>query len=283
MFGRRTSGSVVCPSCGSLVGVRDERCYSCGRANPGMWGFAPALRQLGNDLGFVPFVIGTASVVYLLSLLVSAGEVDMSPGFNMLGPGQRAYILLGASGAVPVFGLGHWWTVLSAIWLHAGLLHFAFNMLSVRSIGPITAEAIGPARTVIIYVVAGAAGFVLSSVAYVYFPALPFLRGASVTVGASGCIFGLIGALVHYGRVSGSSAIHAQAKQWAIAMVFYALFMQGVDTYAHLGGFIAGYVLSAFFNPLTRERGDHILIAVAVVVMSLLAIVASFWTGRVLL
>ena len=46
MLRRKTSGSVVCPSCGSLVGVNDERCYTCGRANPGMWGFAPALRHL---------------------------------------------------------------------------------------------------------------------------------------------------------------------------------------------------------------------------------------------
>lgn len=283
MFNRRTSGSVVCPSCGSLVGVKDDKCYSCGRANPGMWGFAPVLRQFGNDLGFVPFVIGTAAVVYLLSLLVSAGQVDLQPGFGMLGPGDRAYILLGASGALPVFGLGHWWTILSAIWLHGGLLHFAFNMLSVRVIGPITADVLGPARTVVVYVVAGACGFLLSSVAYVYFPPLPFLNGARVTVGASGCIFGLIGALVHYGRRSGSSLIHQQAKQWALAMVFYAILMPGVDTYAHLGGFLSGYGMSAFFNPLTRERGDHMLMALAAIAVSLLAILASVWTGRTLL
>ena len=71
MFQRRTSGSVVCPSCGSLVGVRDDKCYTCGRANPGLWGFAPALRQLGTDLGFVPIVIGGCSVLYVLTLLAS--------------------------------------------------------------------------------------------------------------------------------------------------------------------------------------------------------------------
>jgi hypothetical protein len=49
MFKRQTTGSVVCASCGYLVGVRDETCYHCGRRNPGLWGFAPALRSLGND------------------------------------------------------------------------------------------------------------------------------------------------------------------------------------------------------------------------------------------
>src|SRR5262245_27468498 len=69
VFQRKTSGSVVCPSCGSLVGVRDDKCYSCGRANPGLWGFAPLLRQLGRDLGFVPLVIGSSAILYLLTLL----------------------------------------------------------------------------------------------------------------------------------------------------------------------------------------------------------------------
>jgi hypothetical protein len=105
---------------------------------------------------------------------------------------------------------------LSATWLHAGLLHIVFNMLAVRNIGPLTVDVIGPARTVIIYVVSGACGFLLSSVAGAYFPPIPFLHGAPLTVGASASILGLIGALVHYGQRSGSSMIHTQAKQWAL-------------------------------------------------------------------
>ena len=53
MFKRQRTGSVVCASCGSLVGVNDDRCYTCGRRNPGLWGYGPLLRRLGNDLGFV--------------------------------------------------------------------------------------------------------------------------------------------------------------------------------------------------------------------------------------
>ena len=58
MFGRQTTGSVVCVACGYLVGVNDERCYNCGRRNPGLWGYAAAVRQMGSDMGFIPFVIG---------------------------------------------------------------------------------------------------------------------------------------------------------------------------------------------------------------------------------
>ena len=50
MLNRRTTGSVVCPSCGSLVGVRDDKCYQCGRANPGLWGFGPARAEPRHEL-----------------------------------------------------------------------------------------------------------------------------------------------------------------------------------------------------------------------------------------
>ena len=55
--------------------------------------------------------------------------------------------------------------------------------------------------------------------------------------------------------------------------------MRGVDNFAHAGGFAGGYLMSAFFNPLTRERGDHLLIAVVCLAGTFLSIVASLFTG----
>jgi rhomboid protease GluP len=258
------------------VGVQDERCYTCGRANPGLWGFGPLLRQLGADFGFVPLVIGASSVLFVLTLVVSGREMTVMGGlFSMLSPSLRALLFFGASGSVPVFGLGAWWTVLSATWLHGGLLHILFNMMWVRDLGPATANVIGPARTVVIYTVAGACGFLLSSlVGYIGLP-IPFLRGASFTIGASASIFGLLGALVHYGRKSGSSLIHAEAKRYAVILGVFGLLMPGIDNFAHAGGFIGGYATSVFFNPLTRERGDHLLVALGCLLASALAIVVS--------
>ena len=65
--------------------------------------------------------------------------------------------MFGASGAYPVFGRGRWWTVLSAGWLHAGLLHIAMNMYWVWQMGPAMTELFGPGRTVIIYTAGGVA------------------------------------------------------------------------------------------------------------------------------
>lgn len=284
MFSRRTTGSVVCPSCGSLVGINDERCFTCGRANPGLWGFAPVLRRLGADLGFVPLVVGASSILYLLTLLVSGRRLEIfGGGFNILAPSAQALLAFGASGGYPVFSLGSWWTVLSATWLHGSLLHIVFNMMWVRDIGPSTASIIGPGRTVIIYVVSGICGFLLSSFAYEFLPPLPLLTGANLTIGASASIFGLLGALVHYGRKSGSSLIHGQAKQWALILFVYGLLMPGIDNYAHAGGFIGGFLTSALFNPLKPERGDHLLIAAICLLATFAAIAASVFSAWSLL
>jgi rhomboid protease GluP len=282
VFNRKTTGSVVCPGCGSLVGVRDDKCYNCGRSNPGMWGFAPLLRKFGTDLGFVPIVIGGCTIVYVLTLIMSgAAAMQGRGGLDFLAPSPEALIIFGASGGFPVFRLGEWWTVLSASWLHGGLLHILFNMLWVRDLAPATANVIGPARTVVIYTVAGICGFFLSSVAAEYFPRIPFMSGAGLTVGASASIFGLLGALVHYGRKSGSSYVHSQALTYAVILFLFGALMPGggVDNYAHAGGFLGGYATSMFFNPLTRERGDHMLAAAICLGATVLAILASILYG----
>jgi membrane associated rhomboid family serine protease len=280
VFQRRTTGSVVCPSCGSLVGVRDDKCYTCGRSNPGLWGFGPALRQIGADFGFAPLVVGTCVTLWVITLLMSGSAIRVGNIMSALSPSTEILFLFGASGAIPVFSFGRWWTVLSAGWLHAGLLHIAMNMYWVWQMGPVMADMLGPARTVIIYTVGGVTGFVLSSFAGAYLPAIPFLHGAGFTVGASAPVFGLIGALYHYGRTS-SSIAKQQAQYIIVQAVLFGVIMgnSGIDNYAHLGGFAGGYFTSAFLNPLTRERGDHVIIAVGCLAASALSIIVSVITG----
>ena len=262
-----------------LVGVSDDRCYNCGRRNPGLWGFAPALRALGGDLGFVPFVIGTCATIYVLSLLASRGNIGMGGLFSLISPSRESLFLFGASGAVPVFLADRWWTVLSAGWLHGGALHILFNMMWVRQLAPATADLYGPGRMVIIYTVAGVVGFALSSFAGAYLPNLLFLRGGQFTVGASASIFGLLGALVYYGRRGGSRMVGSQALSYAMMLGIFGFIMPGVDNYAHAGGFGGGYIAAQFLDPLKPERIDHMGIAVACLGASILSIVASVLHG----
>jgi membrane associated rhomboid family serine protease len=283
VLNRRTTGSVVCPSCGSLVGVRDAKCYSCGRSNPGLWGFGPALRRIGADFGFTQVVIGTCVTLWVVTLLMSGGGIGGGGNIlSALSPSTRILVVFGASGAYPVFGLGHWWTVLSAGWLHAGLLHIGMNMYWLYQMGPALTELFGSARTVIIYTAGGVAGFALSSVAGAYLPDIPLLHAGALTIGASAPLFGMIGALYHYGR-TGSSMARQMAVSIMIQSLIFGLLVPGIDNFAHLGGFAGGYLSSAFLNPMTRERGDHMIIAAVCLAATVLAIVASFVTGMRLL
>ena len=279
MFKRQKTGSVVCASCGSLVGVNDERCYNCGRRNPGLWGFAPLLRNLGNDFGFVPLVIYGCSALYVAGLVVT-----VALGGNVIGGGSLFSLLsadpivnraLGTSGAVPVFVNGMWWTVLSAGWLHGGALHILFNMMAFRQIAPAIADIYGGPRLVIIYTVSSVCGFLLSSFAGAYMPPLPILGGASFTLGASAAIFGLLGALMHYGRRGGSSIMRAQVTSYAVSMFVFGLIMPGIDNYAHAGGFLGGYLASAWLDPLKPQSVNQMIGALACLVATALAIAAS--------
>jgi rhomboid protease GluP len=276
MLKRQTTGSVICTSCGVLVGVNDDTCYNCGRRNPGLWGYAPALRSLGRDLGFVPFVIGTCFVLYLLTLVASRGNVGMSGFMGMLAPSSSSLIRFGASGAGPVFAGGMWWTVLSAGWLHGSALHIIMNMLWVRDMAPATANLYGPGRTVVIYTAAGVAGFAASSIAGILLPGIPFIGGSYTTVGASASIFGLFGALVYYGRRTGSSAVGSFGLQYALMLGVFGFIFPGVDNWAHGGGFGGGYLAARLLDPLKPERVDHLVAALACLAVSLLAVVTTF-------
>jgi len=260
------------------VGVRDDKCYTCGRSNPGLWGFGPALRNLGLNFGFAPLVVGTCVTLWVITVLMSGGALGGGSLLSALSPSPQVMLAFGASGAYPVFGLGRWWTVLSAGWLHAGLLHVAMNMYWVWQMGPAITELFGSARTVIIYTVGGIAGFALSSFAGVFLPNLPFLHGSALTLGASAPVFGLIGALYHYGRTV-SSSIKQMATSIMLQAVVFGLLIPNIDNYAHLGGFLGGYAMSAFLNPMTRERGDHMMIALGCLVASFLSIAASILTS----
>jgi len=225
--------------------------------------------------------VGVCSALYALTLIVSGGDIEIMRGMSILEPSQRALLLFGMSGAYPVFVKGAWWTLLSASWLHGGLLHIFFNMYWLRRFGADVVELFGPARTVIIYTLSGAAGFLMSSTAGWFFAGmpLPVLRGAILTMGASASIMGLLGALAHYGSRSGSSLIRGEVKQYVIMFAVMGLLMPGTDNYAHAGGFLGGYAVSSLLKPLQRERGDHMLIAAGLLVATALSILLSVAQG----
>jgi rhomboid protease GluP len=274
MFQRKRTGSILCPSCGKLVGVADEQCWNCGRRNPGMWGLTGVLARLGRELPFENVVIGACVFLYLAMLAVDPQGITNQGLFSLLAPSGEAMLRFGASGALPLFGLGRWWSPLSAGWLHAGLLHIGFNLYWIRMLAPATSELYGPSRMVVIYTVSSAVGFLASSVA-----GLMHLGGL-LTLGASAPIMGLLGAMVYYGRRTGSHTVGAQAWSYAIFMFVFGLLMRGVDNWAHFGGFAGGFLAGWLLDPARPERPGHTAAAVACLVLTALSIAASLLSPR---
>jgi rhomboid protease GluP len=264
MFGRQRSGSTLCPSCGKLVGVNDDVCLNCGRKRPGMWGLTSLLRGVGKDMGLVQAVIVGNGFLYLAMLVIDPQHIGMSGLFNMGAPSPYALIRFGAAGAFPVFTLGHWWALLSAGWLHASLLHIAFNLYWIRFLAPETAEHYGASRTVIIYSISSITGFLASS-----------LLGSQLTVGASAPILGLLGALVYYSRRTGNSAVGRMAWTYALFMIVMGFFGARTDNFAHIGGFAGGFLAGALLDPRKSETGNHTLAALVCLLLTVASIVAS--------
>jgi rhomboid protease GluP len=238
-----------------------------------MWGFAPVLTRFGRDMGFVPFVMTSCIALYAATLLTSP-QIG-----GLLSPSRISLILFGASGYSPVVGLHRWWTVITATWLHGGLIHIAMNMMSIRTIAPMAAEYFGASRMIIIYVISGITGFAASTAAAIFIGVdVRFIGGADLTVGASASIAGLIGAIFLYGHRTGSSGIAEQARFWIISFLVLGAVIDRIDNWAHIGGLAGGYFCAKFLDPLTRERLDHFIIAIVLLVVSAIAVVVSVVT-----
>ncbi|MEM7350259.1 MAG: rhomboid family intramembrane serine protease [Acidobacteriota bacterium] len=278
MLKRQNTGSIVCPSCGRLVGVRDEECLGCGRRNPGMWGLAPMLNQLGRGFGFTDVVVVGCTGLFIITLLLRDPESIGGGLFSLLSPGRKALFLFGASGSLPIFEFGRWWTVLSAAWLHGGVLHIVMNMLWIRQLMPTLTEYFGVGRLVIIYTVSSIGGFGLTSFMALFNLPGP-LHGANFTVGASAPLFGLFGALVLYGQVTGSRMLTRQVWQWVILFVVIGLLIPFIDNWAHLGGFAGGWLAARWLDPRQSESPQHLVAAAVCLAVTLLSILVSVLHG----
>ena len=280
MIPRQRSGAIVCPSCGRLVDVSESKCPYCGRARPGLFGFVGVLQRLGDDLGFSAIVVGMCIVAYGLMLWFDPSQIQSGGLFGFLSPSQAAMIVFGASGSGPMFELGRWWTPLSAGLLHGGLLHLFFNMMSLRNLAPGVAHLYGPGRMVIIFTGSSVCGFLASSGVNLLHLPIPGLTGGRLTLGASAGICGLLGALIYYGRRTGNRYIKSQTWNWILPLLAFGFFMRGIiDNWAHIGGFVGGWLLAMWLDPLREERPDHVLAAIVCLVASVGAVVASVVTA----
>jgi rhomboid protease GluP len=267
-------GSIICPDCRKLINADEKRCPYCNAWNPRMLSRDTALgRIFGDRIDMIMSITVACVVLYLFSLALDPrAAFGDRPGFlSILSPSGTALMRLGMTNAV-----APWWTVFTSIYLHGSLLHIFFNLMWIRQLGPQVEEAFGPARFFVIFSVSGAAGFVLSNT----------ISGAP-TIGASGSVFGLLAALIVYGRRVGGhfgEMITRQLWQWAVLLFVLGFIMRGVNNWAHAGGFIAGWIVTTLIGR-TDGHDTRPVQLVALVLMGITLYgfgVAAVWIARVL-
>ncbi len=251
-----------------------------------MWGLTSVLGGIGRKWPFETIVTGGCIFLYLsmlAAMMVSSPEdIRVFQGFQILPPTGEALIRFGASGAIPVFELGRWWTLLSAGWLHGDVIHIFFNIYWLRMLAPATAQLYGSSRMVVIYSLSSIAGFLVSSSVGHFLPGLQgtVFGGAMLTVGASAPILGLLGAAVAYGRRTGSHAMRRQAWSYALYMIIFGFIMPRVDNWAHMGGFAGGFLIGLLLSPEKPERPGHTAAALVCLLATIASVVASLVDGR---
>lgn len=249
---------MICPSCGKLISVSEEKCPFCGAWNPSLYGYGPKLqRWIGLKLDLVAVIVVTCVVLYALSLALQPEAILRVTGFfGILSPGSRALYQLGMTGGV-AWEAGWWWTMLTAIYLHGSLLHIFFNVMWIRQLGPPVVDSFGPARAFVIFSLSGAVGFLISN-----------LASGHPSVGASGAIFGLLAALIVYGRRVGHSMLSAQMWQWALILFVMGFLMPSVNNWAHAGGFAGGWLVAQAM-PLGAQRREGRMVMVVALLLAL--------------
>lgn len=237
--------SMLCPNCRRLISNDEPVCPYCGVGRPGApWKRALAGVTSHGQVDPVMAIITINAVFYLLSLLLDPSALGLSANpMTLLSPSGESVFLLGATGTLPI-AYGRWWTLVSAAYLHGGILHIFFNMMALRQLAPFILDAFGQNRFAILYVWTGVAGFLVS-----------YLAGVPFTIGASAPVCGLIGAILYYGKSRGGfygETIYRQAMGWVVGLVLFGLFIPGINNWAHGGGIASGLLIALLIG--YRER-----------------------------
>jgi rhomboid protease GluP len=139
------------------------------------------------------------------------------------------------------FQQGDYWRLVAAMFLHGGFMHLVLNMWALWQIGGIFETLFGSTRFLLTYFISGIVASIVSSI---------LIPAWTPGVGASGAIFGIIGALIialrrspRWSRKEWSGALARQLLIWAGINIVIGFTMPGIDNGAHIGGFVAGLLL----------------------------------------
>jgi membrane associated rhomboid family serine protease len=189
------------------------------------------------------FLIVLNVIGYLWEFKV--GGSDVFSGYS--GAGMERVLSEGALIPAAVLQDGQWWRIITGAFLHGSLIHIGVNMMSLWFLGRFIEFALGPWRMLTVYVVS----LLASGLGVVYFASNPQIA----TVGASGAIFGLFGALFALGFKLGKPGMELVRANIGILVLnlIITFTVPAISWQAHVAGLIAGFVLTyAIYYPPRR-------------------------------
>jgi rhomboid protease GluP len=228
----------MCPNCRAFISSDDRECPYCGMK---MGARAVERRSPSDALGgLIPQTHFTTTIILLLNfgLYVATAIYSLKqPGGELMDIDGRTLFAFGAKYPAAIFQ-GQWWRLVTAGFLHGGILHILMNSWVLFDLGAQVEEIYGTSRYLVFYFVATVAGFAAST-----------YWSSALSIGASAGLFGLIGAMIALGvrhrHTAMGSAVRAHYTQWAIWGVVIG-FLPGfrVDNAAHFGGLAAGFLIA---------------------------------------
>jgi rhomboid protease GluP len=261
----------MCPHCRAFITTSDKVCPYC---DTPVGPKAIDVRSPGDLLGgLIPG--GQFTTVLILTINVGMFLVTMFAQTKM---GEiEALTLYGAARPDFVFA-GQWWRLITAGFLHGGLMHIVFNSWALMDVGRHAEEIYGARRMVVIYLLSTIGGFLAS-----------MFWTRSVSVGASAGLFGLIGAMITVGVLHRGSHEAAAIKEFYIRWAVYGLLWGllpffRVDNAAHVGGLVTGF-LTAWITGTPRKFAvvkEQVwgVICLAMVALTVYAFVQMFLWNR---
>ena len=241
--------TILCPICRKLISTDEARCPYCGTSKPGSWEHNNPVARLFNDPArFIKGIIYVNAGMFALTVLISFQSLGLSMGnpLHFLSPSLLSLRLFGATGTFAIDNLHRWWTLLSANYLHGGILHILFNMMAFRQISVLIIREYGIHRMFSLYTLGGIIGFWIS-----------YLRGTPDTIGSSAAICSLIGAALYYGKSRGGvygQAIYRQIGGWVLMIFLFGFMIPGIDNWGHGGGIAGGILLGFLFGYHERKK-----------------------------
>jgi len=220
----------------------------------------PWVRRTESTIGLTQIIFGINAAVFL-GMSLSGSTVMNFP--------VRELIVWGANVGALTFS-GEWWRLLTNVFVHGGLIHIAFNMWCLWNLGQLCESLYGRWTYAAIYLICGLGASLASAAWHPYVP----------SVGASGAIFGLAGALItalKLGEFSvPRSALSGTLRSLGAFVVYNLIFgfvLPGVDNTAHIGGLITGLIVGALIALIAPQQ-DQAPRRAAVFLLTILVLAA---------